>query len=97
MFDFSEALRKYPPVPVLHRQCVKDYTIPGTKTVIEKNTVVFVPVVGLHKDPDYYPDPEKFDPDRFSEENRASRHPFVHLPFGEGPRNCIGKHRYLTL
>ena len=83
----------YPPVPVLNRQCVKDYIIPGTNTVIEKNMVMFIPLLALHKDPDYYPDPEKFDPDRFNDENKLSRHPYVHLPFGEGPRNCIGKHR----
>jgi cytochrome P450 family 6 len=85
----SETLRKYPPIPNLHRECTKDYKIPGTDVVLEKGITTFIPVLALHYDPKYYPEPERFDPERFNEEEKAKRHHYVYLPFGEGPRLCI--------
>lgn len=71
--------------------CVKDYQIPGTNNVIEKGVHVFIPALGLHMDPKYYANPEKFDPDRFNGENATekniSNRPYY--AFGEGQRNCI--------
>lgn len=52
---------------------------------------VIIPVYSLHRDPEFYPNPLKFDPERFSEENKHNIQPFSYLPFGAGPRNCIGK------
>jgi cytochrome P450 family 6 len=86
----AETLRKYPPIPMLIRKCSKPYKIPGTDTVLEKGTSVTIPVAALHHDPKYYPEPERFDPERFSEEEKQKRHHYVYLPFGEGPRICIG-------
>ncbi|XP_046422449.1 uncharacterized protein LOC124180747 [Neodiprion fabricii] len=85
-----ETLRKYPSVPFLDREAICDYTIPKTGLLIKKGTPVYIPLVGLHYDPEYYSDPVKYDPERFSEENKKKRPAFTYLPFGEGPRNCIG-------
>ncbi|PNF35809.1 putative cytochrome P450 6a14 [Cryptotermes secundus] len=86
----AETLRKYPVVPILNRECTKAYKIPDTDIVLEKGIRTVIPILGLHHDPKYYPDPERFDPERFSEEEKAKRHNYVYLPFGEGPRICIG-------
>ncbi|ENN80770.1 hypothetical protein YQE_02814, partial [Dendroctonus ponderosae] len=86
----SETLRKYPTVPVIPRRCTKDYQIKNTNTVIDKGTRLYIPVIGVHLDPEYYPDPERFDPERFSPENKAKRPDIAWMPFGEGPRQCLG-------
>ncbi|XP_015599572.1 cytochrome P450 6k1 [Cephus cinctus] len=86
----SETLRKYPTVPILNRICTKDIELPGTNVVIPKGLDVMIPVLGIQRDPSIYPDPDKFDPERFNEENIAARHAYTYLPFGEGPRICIG-------
>lgn len=48
--------------------------------------------LGIQMDPEYYPNPDKFDPDRFSDENKSAVDPYTFLPFGIGPRNCIGNY-----
>lgn len=74
----------------LIRIASKDYLIPDSNLTIEKDTLIFIPVYGIHYNADIYPQPEKFDPERFNEEQKKERHPMAHIPFGEGPRNCIG-------
>ncbi|XP_011172814.2 cytochrome P450 9e2-like [Solenopsis invicta] len=91
----SEALRKYPPVVFLDRICTKKYELPpagpGYKNVILKpDSLLMFPIYGLHRDPQYFPNPNKFDPERFSEENKDNIVPYSYLPFGQGPRKCIG-------
>ncbi|RZF44805.1 hypothetical protein LSTR_LSTR000757 [Laodelphax striatellus] len=85
----SETLRKHPPVPILQRQSKGDYKLPDGK-VLPADTLVIIPVYGLHHDPKLFPNPEKFIPERFSKENQDKIVPYSYLPFGEGPRNCIG-------
>ncbi|XP_031625071.1 cytochrome P450 6j1-like [Contarinia nasturtii] len=88
----DETLRKYPVVPLLTRECVKDYKLPGTDKIIEKGTEILIPAFALQRDEKYYEEPDKFIPERFNEQNSIGKNltnrPY--LPFGEGPRNCIG-------
>jgi hypothetical protein len=63
--------------------------------MLPKGTAVYIPVFALHYDSQYYPDPDKFDPERFNEENNQTRPNYPHLPFGEGPRMCTGKYKHI--
>ncbi|XP_063243201.1 cytochrome P450 6j1-like isoform X2 [Bacillus rossius redtenbacheri] len=87
----SETLRKYPPATFLDRECLSDFIIPGTQLTIETGTQIMIPVLGIHFDPEIYSEPQKFDPERFSDENKNKIPQYAYLPFGEGPRFCIGK------
>ncbi|KAH8242680.1 hypothetical protein KR032_001104, partial [Drosophila birchii] len=86
----QETMRKYPGLPILNRECTQDYTVPETNHVIPKGTPVVISLYGIHRDPEYFPDPEKYDPDRFSEESR-NYDSTGFMPFGEGPRICIAQ------
>lgn len=89
LYHFTETLRIFPPAMRTERKCTKNYKIPGTDVVIEKGTIVCLPVLGVHHDEEYYENPEKFDPDRFEADQRSLRHSYAFTPFGMGPRNCI--------
>ncbi|PNF31078.1 Cytochrome P450 9e2 [Cryptotermes secundus] len=87
----SETLRLYPPAVLVDRRCVKQYTLPAEpQCTLNPGDCVYIPIYALHHDPDYFPDPEKFDPERFSDENKGNIKTCTYLPFGSGPRNCIG-------
>ncbi|EAT33128.1 AAEL014613-PA [Aedes aegypti] len=89
----SEVLRKWPPIASTDRVCTKNYVMDegnGIKYTIEKGAALWFPTYALHHDPKYYPQPEKFDPERFSDERKGSINTGAYLPFGIGPRNCIG-------
>ena len=68
------------------RKASNDYKVPNTNLVIPKDTTVFIPAYSIQNDEQHYPNPNKFDPDRFSDENKKNRHPMSFLSFGEGPR-----------
>ncbi|KAJ3651454.1 hypothetical protein Zmor_017497 [Zophobas morio] len=87
----NEVLRKYPFTIILDRKCDNTYTFEDTGLTIDKNVSILIPIAGLHYDPQYFPDPEKFDPERFSLENRDKIVPYTFLPFGDGPRSCLGQ------
>ncbi|XP_063227415.1 probable cytochrome P450 6a13 [Bacillus rossius redtenbacheri] len=86
----KETLRKYPALPNLIRVCTKEYRIPDSDVTVEKGTPIIVPIYSIQRDPQYYTDPERFDPERFREDNVEKRPPYTYMPFGEGPRICIG-------
>ncbi|KAG8224447.1 hypothetical protein J437_LFUL003170 [Ladona fulva] len=86
----QETLRKYPVVPLLSRECVQNYAIPGSDWTIKKGTKVSVSVLGLHYDPIYFPDPTRFDPGRFDKSEVAKRPPACYIPYSLGPKACIG-------
>lgn len=87
-FCVKETLRKYPGLPILNRICTKDYEIPELSFTIKKGTSTIISLLGIHRDEKYFPNPDKYDPERFSSE----RHDYdddMYMPFGLGPRNCI--------
>ncbi|KAF5285365.1 hypothetical protein FQR65_LT13255 [Abscondita terminalis] len=92
---FTESLRMWPPLVMFDRRSVKPFTLesknPGEETIhFEKGTVCVIPVHSIQRDPKYYPNPDKFDPERFNEANKHSLTPTSFLTFGMGPKNCIG-------
>jgi cytochrome P450 family 6 len=80
----------YPPLPILNRVVTKNYTIPDTKVTLRKGTFVVIPNQALQTDPDFFSDPEDFNPSRFADEEMTRRNQYILLAFGEGPRQCIG-------
>ncbi|XP_044737127.1 cytochrome P450 6k1-like, partial [Chrysoperla carnea] len=84
-----ESFRMAIALPFLDRQASEDYKVPGTDLIIEKGMGIFISLYGMHYDPKYFPNPNKFDPERFLT-NKSKLDQFAYLPFGAGPRNCIG-------
>ncbi|XP_042294121.1 cytochrome P450 3A9-like isoform X2 [Sceloporus undulatus] len=84
----SEILRMYPIGGRIERVCKKDVEINGI--TFPKGMTAMIPAHVLHFDPDLWEEPEEFRPERFSKENKESINPYIYLPFGAGPRNCIG-------
>ncbi|KAH8417455.1 hypothetical protein KR222_000257 [Zaprionus bogoriensis] len=83
-----ETARKYPALPLLNRICTKEYQLPGTNKTIEKGTQIIFSLFGMHRDGEYFPEPLRYNPDRFTDEQRNFT-PAAYMPFGEGPRQCI--------
>ncbi|XP_029173379.1 cytochrome P450 4C1-like [Nylanderia fulva] len=85
----KESLRLYPSVPMITRRLAEDvklgdYTFP-------KGVTIVLGIALMHLNPEVWPDPKKFDPDRFLPENSKHRNPYAYIPFSAGPRNCIGQ------
>lgn len=85
----EETLRLYPVLGTLTREVEEEYTLP-TGLRLDKGLRVHIPVYHLHHDPQHFPEPEKFRPERFYADEKKNIKPFTYMPFGEGPRICIG-------
>ncbi|XP_053671571.1 probable cytochrome P450 4d14 [Anopheles nili] len=90
----KETLRINPSVPIMGRRSAGDMIIDGV--TIPKGIDFGIFIYALHNDPVLYPEPERFDPERFSEDASAQRQPYSYIPFSAGSRNCIGQ-RYAML
>ncbi|XP_013778269.1 cytochrome P450 3A19-like [Limulus polyphemus] len=86
----SETLRMYPPAIFSERRATEDYVLDDADIVIPKDMIIHYPIYAIHHDPEWFPNPETFNPDRFLPENKDSILPYTYFPFGAGPRNCIG-------
>lgn len=88
----SESLRKWPSSPLTGRACREPYNLKfdDKEFYFDSNIDFLVPIICFHRDPKYFPNPEIFDPERFNEENRKTIDPDTFIPFGAGPRHCIG-------
>ncbi|KAJ8913630.1 hypothetical protein NQ315_007347 [Exocentrus adspersus] len=87
----DETMRLRSVARLLRRVCNKDYKVPGEDLVIEKGTRVIVSIRGTQYDEEYWENPQEFNPDRFSEEKKKNMNQYTHMPFGQGPRACIGE------
>ncbi|XP_068159238.1 probable cytochrome P450 6v1 isoform X1 [Drosophila tropicalis] len=92
----EETLRKYPIVPLLERECTptskkRFYSLrPHAECYARRGMPIYISNLAIHHDPKYWPDPERFDPERFSALNKSHQVPMSYLPYGAGPHNCIG-------
>lgn len=85
----AESMRLYPPAWVIGRRAIEDYDAGGY--TVPARSVVLMSQYVTHRDPRFWPDPERFDPERWTTEAQASRPKFAYYPFGGGPRVCIGE------
>lgn len=85
---FSEAMRLYPPAPVVTRTALQDFRL--GEHDIPAGTVLYVPIYAVHRHTTLWDEPDRFDPSRFEPEKIKARHRYAYMPFGAGPRVCIG-------
>ncbi|XP_070168055.1 cytochrome P450 4C1-like [Polyergus mexicanus] len=85
----KESLRLYPTAFFILRDVQEDVKL--YSYVVPAGTILYLNIYGVHRDPNFWPNPEVFDPDRFLPERIQNRHPYSYLPFSAGPRNCIGQ------
>ncbi|XP_057319955.1 uncharacterized protein LOC130664163 [Microplitis mediator] len=90
----KESMRMLPVTSILQKKCTKDFKFVGFDNVectVKPGTKITIPLEEMQKDEKYWQDPDEFDPERFNDENKSNQHKFVYLPFGGGPRICVGQ------
>ncbi|CAD0206777.1 unnamed protein product [Chrysodeixis includens] len=87
---FKEGMRMFPSLGFLLRKSTRPYHFPELNMTIDKNMKIIIPIQSFHNDPKYFPEPEVFRPERFDPEEFDSNNKYIYMPFGEGPRACIG-------
>ncbi|XP_041985422.1 cytochrome P450 6B6-like [Aricia agestis] len=87
----KETLRLHPSPAFLLRKCVRSYRFPGTDITIDKGTDLIISNLGLHRDEEHFPNATEFRPERFHPDNVGTINKCTYLPFGDGPRACIGE------
>jgi cytochrome P450 len=85
---FQEAMRLYPPAPIIARVTTKPFTLACRPVPV--GSMIYVPIYAVHRHSTLWDRPEAFDPDRFGPERSKGRHRYAYMPFGGGPRVCIG-------
>jgi len=85
---FQEAMRLYPPAPIIARVATRPFTLAGRP--VPAGSMIYVPIYAIHRHSALWDRPEEFDPDRFAPEPSKARHRYAYMPFGGGPRVCIG-------
>nr|QZP43546.1 cytochrome P450 monooxygenase CYP6AN47 [Ephestia elutella] len=87
---FKEAMRMFPSLGIVTRECTKPCRIPEVDISIDAGVKIIIPIQAIHNDEKNFDNPSEFRPERFTPEEVKNRHPFTYMPFGEGPRMCIG-------
>jgi cytochrome P450 len=85
----AEVMRLYPPAWAVGRRAVEDHEFGGYR--VPAGSLILVSQYVMHRDPRFFPDPERFDPERWTDEAKQARPQFSYFPFGGGPRRCIGE------
>uniref|UniRef100_A0A4D5RV80 Putative cytochrome n=1 Tax=Ixodes scapularis TaxID=6945 RepID=A0A4D5RV80_IXOSC len=85
----NETLRLYPPDSLLMRRCTQETSVAGIK--IHPGMAIEIQIHGMHRDPEFFPEPDCFKPERFLPENKEALVPYTYQAFGVGPRNCVGQ------
>ncbi|KAH1027319.1 hypothetical protein HUJ05_000849 [Dendroctonus ponderosae] len=85
----KETLRKYSVLPFLDRTCLRDYKVENSDLVIEKGLDVYIQLFALNYNPEFFTQPEKYDPQKFANKSKINNEGLYYVPFGDGPRIFI--------